>query len=125
MKARVLIILPLIILCTVCATNSELRQGVIVAKYFYFAYAMMISVAAVAIGYMRCRRQVLVIRYTDVAVAAFFGYVMIHHWLNHGVSGAQWYLFLLLIPLYFFVLNFTKNTYLCSTILISLHQDSD
>ena len=108
-RTKAFIVFPFIILCTVCATNSELWQGVITAKYFYFACAVSISVAGIAIWHIRCRQQTPVIRYTDVAVSIFFVYVIIHQLVSGGISGVKWNLFLLMLPLYFFVRTFTMQ----------------
>ena len=102
-KTRALNIFPLIVLCNVCATNSELWHGVVTAKYFYFACAVVISVVGVAIWYIRKQKQSLAIRYTDVAVSIFWGYVVIHQLVNGGIFGVKWNLFLLMLPLYFWV----------------------
>ena len=106
---KALVIFLLIILFTVCAINSDLWQGVVTAKYFYFACVIAISVAGVAIWYIRRQLQLFVIRFTDVSVAIFFIYVVIHQFMNSGIFGVQWYLFLLMFPLYFLVRTFNMQ----------------
>ncbi|MDR1098635.1 MAG: O-antigen ligase family protein [Tannerella sp.] len=89
-----------LLLFTVCAIDKDLWRGFATAKYFYFACVTGIAVIAATVESTVRKQRSFVIRQTDVTVFLFFGYIIIHHMIISDVSGIQWHLLLLMIPLY-------------------------
>ena len=86
---------------TVFVSDSLLCQGVITAKYFWFAVTMCIAVifwfVVLLLGALPVSRK---LSFADYGVALLVVYICINYFLLNEKTSMHWWLFLLLIPLY-------------------------
>ena len=90
---------------TVFITDSSLFQGVVTAKYFYFA-AVMCAVSIILPSRISRKYELNVI---DVLLGAFTVYICINWYFLNGNPNIHWWLTLLMIPLYFAVRKATVD----------------
>ena len=93
------------ILCTVFAIDSSLPQKSITAKYFWFAAS--VCFASLLLPFKLSKRNEIHI--VDVLFCALALYVCCNYFFLNGNPNMQWWLTLLMLPLYFSIRSISGN----------------
>ena len=94
-----------IVILTVFVTDNSLYQGVISAKYFWFA--VVICIISFLIPF--CIFKKIDIYIIDVLSFAFIAYICINWFFLNNRTNMHWYLTLMMIPLYIAVRIVAEN----------------
>ena len=118
LRERILIIVLVCSFSTVFVTDAYILQEAVIAKYFWFASIMCIA-SSILLFQLSKKKEIHV---SDVFFVLFAIYVCINYFCLNGAPSMQWWLLLLMFPLYISVRlaagDGTLRRWLLSVILI-------